>query len=153
MSRSWLLIICLILTATDVARGDDPLAESRAYALSADGCGLDHGYVCVPPQEEDFIGVEADSRMLPGNWLRAWQVALVDFQEIEDLPPEARLLKHYKFGFAETDAHYVVHFQPLLLPGIEGGELKGIVRGAIGRQTRYWVDKSDFTIARRLFYK
>ena len=136
-----------------MAAADDPLSEGRAYALAAEGCGLDHGYVCVTPRDDDFIGLEADRRMLPGNWLRAWQVAEADFQMIEDLPAEARDLKHYKFGFGENETHYLVHFQPLLLPTVENGEATGIARGAIGRQTRYWIDKTDFTIARRLFYK
>ena len=106
-----------------MASAADPLAAGREYAKGLDGCGLDHGYVCVEPREEDFLSLEADQRMLPGNWLKAWQAAWTDFLAIEDLEAEQREPRHYKFGFAESETAYIVHFQPLLLPRMENGKL------------------------------
>ncbi len=153
MSRRGAAVLALSLCISPVASSDDPVAAGREFAIATDGCGLDHGYRCVPVGEEDFTGLEADRRMLPGNWLRAWQVAQADFRATPDLPEEARALKHYKFGLAETADAYVVHFQPLLTPMVEDGEVTGIARASIGRQARYWIDKTDFSVARRQFYK
>lgn len=137
-------------TLAGMTQAADP---AREYAGRQDGCGLDHGYVCVTPRDEDFLSLEAHQRMLPGNWLRAWQAAWEAFQALEDLEPAQREAKHYKFGFAESEAAYIIHFQPLLLPTVDQGQVTGIARDAIGRQTRYWIDKRDFSVAKRLFYK
>lgn len=147
--------LCCLACSLPVALASaaDPLEAGREYVRGVDGCGLDHGYVCVEPREEDFLSLEADRGMLSGNWLKAWQAAWAAFLDIEDLEAEQREPRHYKFGFAESESAYIIHFQPLLLPGMKDGVASGIVRDAIGRQTRYWIDKKNFSVARRLFYK
>jgi len=145
------LIILLLMPMN--SQGDETYRAAKQYALEIDGCGLDHGYNCIQQQEDDFIGIESDQRMVPGNYLKAWQVAVADFLEIEDLEPTQKDLKHYKFGFTESGDHYIVHFQALLLPEITEGEVTATIRGTYGLTMRYWINKRSMVIDKRLFYK
>ena len=116
-------------------------------------CTLDHGYRCIEVQEDDFLGVDADRNMVPGPYLKAWNVCYEDFQSIPELTPEQKELWHYKIGFTENETHFIVLFQGLLLPEIVDGKPAGTIRATFGLSTKYWVDKNTLRISKRLFLK
>ncbi len=147
----WLLAAALLMINSSQAGG--PVEDGLEYALAQDGCGFDHGYVCLDRVEDDFLSLESHDRMVPGNYMKAWQIAAADFAGIPDLEDEQRNYKHYKFGFTENQEHYIVLFQALLLPAMEDGQAIGPSRGTYGRTTRYWINKKTLTIDNRLFYK
>lgn len=149
------LSIALLLTSAPVSSQNDPrLKPAEDYARQDHGCALDHGYVCRDQHETDnFESIESNNAMIPASYLQAWQVAAADFAKLEDIEPERRELKHYKFGFTEDDQHYIIHFQALLLPEIKAGKPEGIIRATFGLTTRYWIDKSSMAVTKRLFYK
>ena len=133
--------------------GDDRYRAGVNHARAADGCGFDHGYECLDRPQDDFVGRESDQRMIPGNYLKAWQIAVSDFQGLEELESGQKDLKHYKIGFTESAEHYIVHFQALLLPELDQGKVSGTIRATYGLTTRYWINKSNMTVEKRLFYK
>lgn len=146
--------VTLIFLAISMnTQGDDRYSDAVKFAADKDGCGLDHGYRCVQRKEDDFIGLESDQRMVPGNYLKAWQVAVADFVTLEELETGQKDLKHYKFGFTETADQYIVHFQALLLPELKDGEVEGTIRATYGLTVRYWISKNNLTVEKRLFYK
>jgi len=157
LSRSFaqgaLVTALLFISFSSSAEQDDFLNASKQYATQSHACGLDHGYQCRSFEESNFLGLEADGAMVPAIYLSAWQHALTDFNEIEDLSDQEKQLQHYKIGFSENEAQYVVHFQALLLPAMEQGKPEGILRGSVGRTTRYWINKSTMAIDKRLFYR
>jgi len=133
---------------------DERLVNAEAYARQVHDCALDHGYICQPIAGTDnFESVASNNAMVPASYLQAWQVAAADFATLDDIAPERRQLRHYKFGFTEDQNHYIIHFQALLLPEIENGVPVGILRATFGLTTRYWVTKRTMEIARRLYYK
>ncbi len=127
--------------------------HGEIYALSVDGCAFVDGYVCPQPVNSDFLNTEAQEKMISGNLLKAWQVALTRFQSQPGLSSQQTDLKHYKIGFTESEDHYIVLFQGLLLPQVESGEVTGYLTRALGTTTKYWVEKKSFKIEKALFYK
>lgn len=129
--------------------------RSRDYVNSlTDDCVRTDGYACVEIEESDFLSVAAEQAMLPGNYLEAWSRSYVDFQTLEELDAEQKRLKHYRIGFTEDDAHYIVLYRALLLPNVSAeGNVDGILRISIGMTTKYWVDKKTFAIVKRLFLR
>ena len=151
-----ILFIGYLGTAGARAGGDDLealLAEGKQFAISARGCALVDGYQCDNQIEDNFLSASSQSDMVSGNLLKAWLVAVEDFQSQPDQTVEQTRLKHYKIGFTENADHYVVLFQGLLLPLIDQGNVVGLSRLTLGRTTRYWVSKETFEIDKRLFYK
>ena len=141
-------------TANTEAQDTDPLITSALnYIETLTPCGFDHGYSCPEPVESDVLSIEADGQLVPGNYLKAWMVALEDFTSIDDLEVSQKQLHHYKFGFSENADQFVVEFQALLLPNVDNGEVDGVIRATHGRTTRYWINKSSMEIDKRLFYK
>lgn len=116
-------------------------------------CVLDHGYQCRQAEEDDFLSLDADRSMVPGPYLKAWHICYGDFQAIAELTDEQKELRHYKIGFSENEAHFIVLFQGLLLPQIVDGNPVGTIRATFGLSTKYWVDKSTLEISQRLFLK
>jgi len=153
LGQGALVSALLVVSFLSYAEQNDALKASEQFAALPHACGLDHGYQCRDDEESDFLGLEADSAMVPAVYLSAWQQALTDFSEIEDLSDQEKQLQHYKIGFSENEAQYVVHFQALLLPAMKEGKPEGILRGTLGRTTRYWINKSTMTIDKRLFYR
>jgi len=147
----WMFLSLFLLTGTSHA--NDIATASREFVETLDGCGFDHGYVCRSQQESNFLGVEADKMMVPGNYLKAFDIAVKAFQSAEDIKPEQKALKHYKIGFSENAQQYIVHFQGLLMPEIKDGKVVGMTRGIYGQTTRYWINKQTLTVDQRLFYK
>ncbi len=148
-----IVVALLFVSCASIAEQSDALKASKQFASQRHACGLDHGYQCRSAEESNFLGLEADNAMVPAVYLSAWQQALTDFNEIEDLSEQEKQLQHYKIGFSENEAQYVVHFQALLLPAMEQGKPQGLLRGTVGRTTRYWINKSTMTIDKRLFYR
>jgi hypothetical protein len=147
----WLLSGLFLLIGNSYA--NEIATASRDYVETLGGCGFDHGYVCRSQQESDFLGVEADKIMVPGIYMKAFDVALKAFQSAADIKPEQRELKHYKIGFSENAEQYIVHFQGLLMPEVKDGEVTGMTRGIYGKTTRYWINKKTLSVDKRLFYK
>ena len=85
--------------------------------------------------------------------MKAWLAALEMFQEEPWHTEESRDLKHYKIGLTESEDHYVVLFQGLLLPRVKDGEFAGYLTETLGTTTRYWVDKTTFEVDTKLYYK
>jgi len=153
MNLTTFLFTLILLVISMSTQGEDKFTSAAQFAADIDGCGLDHGYRCAESAEDDFTGLESDQRMVPGNYLKAWQLALADFLELEELEPGQKDLKHYKFGFTESADQYIVHFQALLLPELKDGKVAGTIRATYGMTVRYWIDKTNMTIDKRLFYK
>jgi hypothetical protein len=153
----WVVLVLGYLGTTGIQAGGDDLgsllAEGKQFAISARGCALADGYQCGSQIEDDFLNASSQSSMVSGNLLKAWQVAVEDFQSQPDQTEEQMRLKHYKIGFTENADHYVVLFQGLLLPLVDQGKVVGLSRLTLGRTTRYWVSKETFGIDKRLFYK
>ena len=149
------LAVAGLLNALPVSGQDsERLAQAEAYARQDHGCALDHGYVCQPLTGTDnFESIASNNAMIPASYLQAWQKAAADFAMLQDIEPERRQLRHYKFGFTEDDDHYIIHFQALLLPEMKDGKPDGIIRATFGLTTRYWVTKGTMEIARMLHYK
>ena len=151
------IAMALVLTALCGSCGaqmQDSVKKSVEYvnSLQAD-CVLDHGYNCVEAREDDFLGKDADSQMIPGPYLQAWQVSYEDFKTLSELSDSQKQLKHYKIGFSHSDTHFIVLFQGLLLPAIVAGSPVGIIRSTYGLSTKYWVDRNTLTVSKRLFLK
>ena len=116
-------------------------------------CVLDHGYRCVEVREDDFLGKDADKQMIPGPYLAAWQASYEDFKTLPELNGDQKQLKHYKVGFSQSETHFIVLFQGLLLPDLVDGKPVGIIRSTYGLSTKYWVDRKTMTVSKRLFLK
>ena len=132
----------------------DSVKQSIDYVVANDkDCILDHGYVCMESDEDDFLSAAAHEKMIPAAYLPAWGVCYEDFLSIPDLSDEQKAMKHYKIGFTHNDAEIVVLFQALLLPEIVDGKPQGTIRSTLGRSTKYWVDRKTLKINKRLFMK
>lgn len=93
---------------------------------------------------------ENEKVIVPGVYLEAWEICFSDFVNIEDLSTEEKKLEHYDVQFAEDNINYIITFVPKLLSEAEAKKTKLMV---IGRETRYWVDKTKLRVIKRLFYK
>ena len=153
----WVILVIGYLVGTGVRAGGDDLEalldQGKQYAISAQGCALLDGYRCSNQVEDDFLSPSSQMSMVSGNILKAWLVAVEDFQLQPDQTSEQTRLKHYKIGFTENSDHYVVLFQGLLLPLVDQDNVVGLSRQTLGRTTRYWVNKDTFIIDKKLFYK
>lgn len=142
--------------AQAVAGGDDLQQlrkEGETHALGLDGCAFLDGYVCPTPDNSDFLNADAQDRMISGNLLKAWQVALLRFESRPKKEPGVSDLKHYKFGFTESEEHYIILFQGLLLPHMEDGEPVGFLSDSLGTSVKYWVRKDNFKVEKELLLK
>ncbi|MCK5236234.1 MAG: hypothetical protein KAR06_04535 [Deltaproteobacteria bacterium] len=99
--------------------------------------------------ELEFHEIEAKVKV-PGEYLKAWNVAYSAFSKIEDLSDEQKKLKYYDIEFSEDNENYIVLFLGRLLSAEEGRQYK---RKALGRTTRYWIDKDSYKSTKRFFYK
>ena len=136
------------------AQMDESTKKSLDYVknLRVD-CVLDHGYRCMDIEEDDFLRPDSDKKMIPGVFLRAWEVSYADFKTIAELTDEQKELKHYKIGFTQNDDNFIVLFQGLLLPEIVDGVPSGIIRSTFGLSTKYWIDRHTLKINKRLFLR
>ena len=153
MSQWKMVLVAVVLVVAGVANGGGFADRVSAYVAMQDGCGLVDGYVCSDALEDDFLSGASQERMVLGNYLKAWQVALEDFNQLAVLDDEQKNLKHYKIGFTESAVHYIVLFQALLLPSVGGDGVMGGVNSTVGRTMRYWINKESMTVDRQLFYK
>ena len=127
----------------------DSVKQSMEYVDSLDdSCTYDHGYRCLEIAEDDFTRPNPEREWVPGPYL-----AYRDFLEIPEMTAEQKRLKHYKLGFSENDAQFIVVYQGLLLPLLEGGKVVGTMRATYGISTKYWINKKTLTIDRRLFLR
>lgn len=152
------LLLTLMISsglASEITVHKDSLQRSIDYINQLDvGCTLTDGYVCADVEEDSFMQPESWQRMTPAAYMQAWQIAYEDFQQISDLTQEQKNLRHYKVGFTENDAQYIIVLLGLALPFIdEQGKPDGIVNAVFGRSTKYWIDKDSKQIVKRLFYK
>lgn len=89
-----------------------------------------------------------------GEYMRAWNVAYSAFMEIDDLSDKEKELKYYDIEFSEDNDNYIVFFFPRLISELfSKEEAKHYNVRAIGRETRYWINKDTYKIVERLFYK
>ena len=121
--------------------------------MSRDGCAMDHGYRCKPAENDDFLSSESQAKMVSGNFLKAWESSWQHFLSLDDLTPEQKQIKHYKFGFTESDQNYIVLFQALLLPHVADGEPLQVSSATLGRTIRFEIDKSSFEVVNMVRYK
>lgn len=133
----------------------DSVKQSMKYVSGLDdNCVYDDGYRCVETAEDDFISRDYPGRLLvPGPYLDAWAVSYRDFLSITEMNDEQKQLKHYKIGFTENGAQYIVLYQGLLLPMLENGAVVGTMRATFGLTTKYWVSKETLAIEKRLFLR
>ena len=153
--NSLMTLVVFGAVASEVTMEKDSLQRSIDYVAQMEiDCTLTDGYVCAEVEEDDFMRPESWQRMIPAAYMRAWQVAYEDHQQIADLTQEQKDLKHYKLGFTENETQYIVVLLGLALPYIdEQGKPNGIVNAVFGRSTKYWIDKKSNEIVKRLFYK
>ncbi len=130
------------------------LQDSIEYVRRLDSdCTLTDGYVCAEVDADEFVSAESLRRLVPGVYLQAWAACYQDFLRIPELSDEQKALHHYRIGFSEDAAHYIVLFNGLLLPRLEDGKPAGVLMAVFGRSARYWVDKASLRIVRREFLK
>ncbi|NOZ09465.1 MAG: hypothetical protein GXP09_00235 [Gammaproteobacteria bacterium] len=116
-------------------------------------CTLTDGYVCLNPEEDDFLRPNNNRILVPGPYLQAWASAYRDFLETEELNDSQKQLKHYRVGFTEDADHYIIHLGGLMLPNIVDGKPTGVMGVTYGLSMKYWIDKKSLKIEKRLFYK
>ncbi len=151
--RCILVAICLLPLTVMAEQNDMTTAKAWVEAHAPD-CTLTDGYVCADINEDDFIGRRSSRLSVPGNYLSAWPVAKADFDQIEDLSPQQKSLRHYRIGFTENADDIIILFNALLLPRINAnGQPDGILTVTYGRSTKYWIDKKSLRIRKRLFLK
>lgn len=152
--RYGMTVTVLMLSEPGGAQMQDSLIKSMEYVRSLDAnCTLDHGYRCVQPEEDDFLGADTDQKLIFGPYLQAWMASYEDFKQITEMTDEQKELKHYKVGFTESDTDYIVLIMGLLLPEIVEGQPVGLTRSTFGLSTKYWIDKKTLKISKRLFLK
>ena len=88
--------------------------------------------------------------VVDGTYLAAWNVCYKEFIQIEDLTEDEKELKHYSIEFSEDRDSYIIYLIPNLL---SDNQIKKMNRIAIGRETKYWVDKATLRIRKRSFFK
>ena len=154
LSRAAFALWCVCFNQGVGGQVQESVQKSLDYVRSLETqCTWDHGYRCIQIEEDDFLGTAADQRMVPGPYVAAWQVCYADFNNMSELTPEQKQLRHYKIGLTENDTHFIVLFQGLLLPQIVDGKPVGTIRATFGLSTKYWVEKSSMKISKRLFLK
>ena len=148
-------LVAFLLFPLSVMAEQDDVAKARAWVEAhAPDCTLTDGYVCSDTTEDDFVGRRGNRLSVPGNYLLAWATAKADFDQIDDLAPARKALKHYRIGFTENATDVIILFNALLLPRINAaGQPEGILTAAYGRSTKYWIDKKTLKIRKRLFLK
>ncbi|RDH41230.1 hypothetical protein [Zooshikella ganghwensis] len=85
-----------------------------------------------------------------GDFLKAWQACHNDFMSIDDLTKEQKDLSQYTVTFSEEDSNYIILFEAKLLTSEQAKKYNRI---ALGRDTKYVVNKESFKIVERIFYK
>jgi hypothetical protein len=145
-------ILCLI-PALNVMAEQKSVQQSINYVLSLDGaCIYEHGYVCAQNNEASLP--EQVRNAIPAVYLEAWAIALQDFKQIDDLTEGQKQMKHYNISFAEDKDTYIVSFDALLLPHIDANNQPyGVMHATYGRSTKYWMNKDNLNIQKRLFMK
>ncbi|HSH43819.1 MAG TPA: hypothetical protein VK973_16985 [Arenicellales bacterium] len=132
----------------------ESVRQSMAYVDSLDErCVYDHGYRCIEAPGDDAAAPEAERLLVPGRYLEAWSVSYRDFLDIAEMNDEQKRLKHYKIGFSESDSHFIILYQGLLLPRLEDGGVVGTLRATYGISTRYLINKETLAIDERKFLR
>ena len=93
---------------------------------------------------------DSNNYHLPGKFLIAWNICYSDFKEIADLANNGKEIQNYDIHFEEESDSLVVWFLPRLL---SDDMAKIYNKITLGRETKYWVDKNDYKITKRMFYK
>jgi hypothetical protein len=89
-------------------------------------------------------------KSLSGEYLYAFTVSFENFLQIDDLGQSQKDLKNYKIFIDEFENYYVITYLPILLSDEQAKKYKAIT---LGREIRYWINKKDNKIEKRLFYK
>ncbi len=141
-----------ILMLGSVAMSDPQTEASIQFVGGLDAnCAFDDGYACVEPITDDFLF--SQDKMVSGAYLPAWAVAYADFSQRDDLSNEQKKLVHYKIGMTETESDFLIVFRALLLPQVEGGKPKGVLRTTLGQSMRYLVSKDELVVREVKFYR
>jgi hypothetical protein len=88
---------------------------------------------------------------LPGIYLDAWKVVYSDFRDM-DLTKEERKLSNYEICFSEDGEHFIIYFAPEILSDEELKTLRG-TKVTRGKEIRYLINKKNFKIDQREFFK
>ena len=143
---------CLIFPTTTMAT--DNFEELKEYAASVvTSCVLSDGYVCEKITEDNFLSAPSQDKLIPAIYLSAWTKAYEAFNSLEDLTVDQKELKHYKIGFTETDADYIILFAALLLPArILNKVPEGFNTATFGRTTKFWINKETLSVTKHLYF-
>jgi len=87
---------------------------------------------------------------MDGSYLKAWNVAYKDFLTIKDLSISQKNLKHYKIHFKIEEQYYIVFFYGKLM---NESNMQKYHRMIYGREIKYIINKKDFSIVDRVFFK
>ena len=93
---------------------------------------------------------EGSKTTLTGIYLKAILIAHSDFIRIVDMTSEEKDLSHYDIECSADSNNYIVEFIPKLLTEQDAKRLNRMV---LGRNTKYWIDKQNNKINKRVFYK
>ena len=131
-------------------------AQQRAmdYVLvSPRDCTLGDGFQCDPLSESEISLNQ--QQMIPAVYLRAWPVAYADFMQLDSIDKAQKQLSHYRIGFAEDRANFVVVFRALLLPelDVQGQATGRLMRTGLAPSLRYKIDKQSLEITERKLYR
>ena len=144
-----------VLSINSQAESPTPAQQrAMAYVLeSPRDCTLGDGFQCEPLSENQISLNQ--QQMIPAIYLQAWPVAYADFMQLDSLDPAQKQLKHYKIGFAEEEANFIVIFRALLLPELDiDGQASGrLMRTGLGPSLRYKIDKQSLEITERKRYR
>lgn len=149
------LLAGLSLSFSSAAESPTP-AQQRAslYVLeSPTDCTLGDGFQCESISENQISLNQ--QQLVPAIYLRAWPVAYADFMKLDSLDPAQKQLKHYKIGFAEDEANFIVIFRALLLPELDSQEQPTgrLMRTGLGPSLRYKINKQSLEITERKRYR
>ena len=87
---------------------------------------------------------------IDGNYLKVWNVVYKDFLTIKDLSISQKDLKHYKIHFKVEEKYYIILFHGKLM---NEANIQKYHRMIYGREMKYIINKKDFSIIDRVFFK
>ncbi|HEC13386.1 MAG TPA: hypothetical protein ENI80_09100 [Acidiferrobacteraceae bacterium] len=151
--QKWMVLLGVIYGGIAMAEQKSVTMSKEFVSHLGQDCTLTDGYVCLNPEEDDFLRPSDNRKLVPGPYLQAWPVAYKDFLGIEELNDSQKQLKHYRIGFTEDANHYIIHFGGLMLPHIVDGKPTGVMGVTYGLSMKYWIDKKSLKVKKRLFYK
>ena len=94
-------------------------------------------------QQFQHIGVT-----IPGEGMKAFQVAYADFRQLKELPASQKRLENYGIGLGLEGDLLTVEFVPRTAPG---EQMRPGCCTSLGRSVKYYISRSNYRIVKRIF--